>query len=344
MAGKTNALKGFSDKVLFDPSTRYDFEKAIPIEDIDYEKIPVFTYWGNKELPPLPIGFYLKSKDDNTVERLTTYTFHADKLNAASAELFLEKQEEKTRDAKGAIQKLAGFLAKVVDTIGGYPLQEIVERYGNSAEFLFKKAWVADVFTMYLGARLITIGDEIAVSGLQCNCNRRSVIYDDPANDRPLHSLNEVEIKYFSGFDQSLEPIFKVSLPKGFNDGKGEVKNIYVNPMRLEDITAIADGKGQDTTKHKTLQRMICGIPESEIFGLKRGNVFNEDVFKLLDRKDRRCLERIIADIQPGPVNNIKVRCHNCLEAPEVSYTLPWMQQTSFFLFASDEPDIPEDN
>lgn len=339
MATKSKIGGGFSSRTA---TPEFDYEGAIDLADVSYEKVEVGYYWeGRGELPPLPIGFFIPVKEGGGVEHLTTYTFKAEVLKAASSELFLEKSEERARDAKATVQKLSGFLSRSIDTLGGYPLQEIVERFGNSADILFQRAWLGDVFTMYLGARLAVLGDPLAISGIQCNCPRKEAVYDDPENGRPLHSLNEIEIRYMS-LDGKM-PLFKAELPVGFNDGKNLVKNLYCQPLKLSDLSAIADSKGQDTTKHKTLQRMIVGMPESEIFGLKRGSVFTEEVFKKLAIKDRRAVDEIIKELQPGPINNVTTRCNACLDAPKISYTLPWINQTSVFLYASDEPEIPEE-
>lgn len=332
---------GFSDKVSNASDNRFNYELAIPIEDVTYEKIPVSDYWENKILPPLPVGFYIKDKETGIKERMTSYTFKTDVLNTGKAELFLDKAEEKTRDGKAIVNKLSSFLAKTIDTIGGYPLQEIVERYGNTAEVIFQRAWLADIFTMYIGAKLLISGMPFAITGFQCPCFRREIISDN-GEDRPLHNLGDIEIKYFTNLEDK-EPLFKVDLPDGFNDGRGDVKSFYCVPLKLNDIAAFMDSKSQESQKIRSFQRMIVGIPESETYGLKRNNIFGEEIFTLLTRSDRRHIERtIVPNLQPGPINKMPVTCHNCMEAPKLTYQLPWMNQTSFFLFASDLPDIQD--
>lgn len=322
-----------------------DYSKAIPIQELNLDE---FDYGdiGDSELQ-LPIGLFLpreKSEgidgDDPEAEeavssdwdRLVDFEFVSN-IADTEFELTLERYEQTAkRDFSKHISKLGVYFAKAVKSIGGLSLDEISKRMSCSKQDIFTRMWTADVVTLVLGARYAINQDRLYKLNIQCGCDKKTTIESDPENGVPLQSLDSIRIKYFNNESY---PLFLIELPEGFHDGKGQVNKLYFEPLKLYQTSKLTE-RAKGTTDRTTIITQMCvGMPDSEVYGQKRGKVLTQDVMIEFNYSDRRYLDAAIGEINFGPEPQIKVQCPNCIEMTTVDHYLNWLVQTTNVLYGT---------
>ena len=322
-----------------------DFSKAVSMnalitEEFDYGDI------SESELD-LPIGLFLpRSKDLDSTEseleeegttlgdydRLISFKF-IDNIDDTQYELTLEKAEQTAkRDFSKHCQKLAVYLAKTVSHIGDIPLPDIAKRLGCSKEDIFMRMWVADIVTLVLAARYAINKDRLYKLNIECGCDRKTTIESDPENGVPLQSLDEIQI---TNYNNAEYPLFLVELPEGFNDGKGHVSKLYFEPQKLYQMTKMTQRTQDSTDRTNIISQMCVGMPESEVYGQKKGKVLTQDVMINFSYGDRRVVDAAVTKINFGPDPMLKVQCPNCIEGNTVPHYVNWLVQTTNVLYGT---------
>jgi len=345
------AQQGFKEQEQAPSSSRVaDWDaRCIPLDELSYEKTSIRDV-PEGEMPELPIGIFVRTTGtaseeengeapDSSWERLRSFTVHADIGTGRFVKALGRLESKGMQNAKNIINAISRFLAvghenvpPALVTIGGEPLATVARRANLSPQRLIEDMYLADVATMMLGVRLATRGREYAAT-MNCpmrNCNEVC---------KEMCSMDELNIKSIVGLRN--KPVFRVTLENGINDGKTLIKKVYMSPVKFHQLDVFFKRNLQPS---QMLEEVIVGLPESEIYGLKSGKPFCDDLFDRLERtgEDQKSLVQALQKIKPGPDAEFNITCE-CGDN-QLKYPLPWSVQPQEFLYFSNmHPDSSDD-
>lgn len=230
------------------------------------------------------------------------------------------------------INTLREFIPIAVKSIGGKELRQI----NSDPRQLVDRMYMGDVFSLVLAVRCAyqETGD-IAMSG---QCPRCEAINADKGTfSNPYHDLYTVEVRRYRGLRQ--QPLVNVELPDGFKIFELDdepVKLVQMEPLRFHQLKNIADPKG----KFANLNMLNCAVrafPTSETYKDAKGNLITPAIYARIvnSKKDKKVLNDVLENLQPGPVMSIDMDCTSC--GNKWKENLPWAALPSF-LYGSLAP------
>lgn len=316
--------------------------RSIPIEDLEYETITIRDV-PTENVPELPVGIFVEG-EDGQVERHTTYTINP----GIDKGLFMFELGKLEEAAGQNAKKVPGIIAQffggtrgcppAIETIGGIPTADMARRLNTSTQKMFENMYLGDISTMLFGVRLkarkgrrVTINTPCPVTG--CGETNR----DDTL------SLDEIEIKVIpdSVFAKG-KPLFEIKLPKPISDGKGKISHFYCEPLKFYQIALFA-GRGKPAD-FQILQATIDAIPESPIYGARRGKPFCEELYYELGEEGMEVCTmaiRKIASPGPGPVASLPYTC--ACGQQELEFAIPWARNPREFIYFMSQ-ELREEN
>jgi len=310
--------------------------RSIPIEEIKYDTTTIGDYEDHEPLQ-LPIGIFLDGEDEDAPkQRIVDFTIR-EGVGTGDFDEFLAKLDpQQGENGKKTVDTIAFFLGGgrtkdgyhlgAIESMGGIEFREFAKRAGqNSGEQLVRNMYLGDVATIMFDARLRIGGRDFAVDR-ECpvpRCRERC---------RSVQKLDSVKIK--SILDLEDKPLFKFTLRDGMRDGRTVIKNVYVQPLKFYQLGLFAGaGKVPDI---EMLTAMIAEIPESEVYGKKRGNQFCSDLYKTMSTHDINALRQALTRLTPGPLAVIEGI--ECACGEEVfPHQINWARIPRNFLYQSNE-------
>jgi len=291
------------------------------LQTISLEEFKIQSYevqdLGNK----LPIGLF----HPETGERLQEFTLNPYKtkydrqlgslLNAPKVKL-------------GSV--LGNFLPVMVQSIGGYELDELARAFNVSPAKLIENMYLADVLMLVLATRLEAQGSMIGMTAQCPNCGEKNE--DNPDKGRPYHDLSTVEVKVVENL--SSKPMIEVTLENGWEIFGDKITNVIMRPLRLFQIDEIAKPTSGNPIDINLLYAMVCALPQATHLGTveeqlkRRGGIFGDDLYDELTMGDLKRLRKALDVIQPGPDMNTEMICYRC--GHEWQAALPWSALRSF--------------
>lgn len=314
--------------------------RATPIEDLTYHTFKIEEY-NEDELPELPWGFHTPGLGGHEEETFKKYTVNPE-VNGGKYDLFIAGLDPQNgQNVSKIVPTITQFLGGgthqntvykgAIATVGDLPLKELSGRYSSSAvknpntAKLFETAWMADIATMMIGVRLATKnGRDVAVDqecpqGRDCQLGPKTKC-------RTMISLNDLEIKY-AKFKS--EPLFKVTLEDGFSDGESWVKHVFISPLKFKQINEFFGGA--KIPDFETMKAAITAIPESTVYGKKRGTIFCKELYEAMTIDDIDLVREAITAIDAGPKLILDVEC--ACGQMNFPYQLPLFRNPRIFLY-----------
>lgn len=314
------------------------FDQAPSIEEFRTQEA-LFEDYPLGEALELPVGIFYREKEEQPFRRLRKLEINPD-VASGEFEMLLEKAERSAdRDIDKHVAKVSEYLSKAITAIDGVPFKDIARAVSQSPKDVVKRWYMGDVVMAIQAVRDVVQETRDYVSRTQCPCPKNEIIYDCPSKGRPVHSIDSLKFTYLE--DLSGRPIYRVDLRRGFNDGRGDVKKIYIEPMKFFHSGVLAKRDDSLSMTVKMLREMVVGIPDSKVFGQKRGRVFDDLVFGRMHLRDRKLLERSVNQFQIGPELTFKVFCHSCMAGEATDDNVNWMVLTKNFIY--DSADAPND-
>jgi hypothetical protein len=311
-------------------------ERSIPIEELKYDTVTIGDYADDEPLQ-LPIGIFLDGEDEDAAkQRVVDFTIRPG-VETGDFDEFLAKLDPKQgENGKKAVDTIALFLGGgrtkdgyhlgAIESMGGIEFREFAQKAGQSSgEQLIRNMYLGDVATLMFGTRLKIGGRDFAVDR-ECpfpGCRERC---------RSVQNLNTIKIKSIPGLED--RPLFKFTLRDGMRDGRGLIKNVYLQPIKLYQLGLFASAA--KVADIEMMVAMIAEIPESEVYGKKKGNPFCMDLYKTMSSYDINALRQATVRLTPGPVAVIEgVECA-CGEET-FPHQLNWARTPRNFLYQSSE-------
>lgn len=228
------------------------------------------------------------------------------------------------------------YLPRIIDTIGGYPIQTLASELKASPTQLIQNMAMGDLMLLILNARINargglgepTSGDiQMAVKCPQCG-----KLNKDTAES--CHDLKTINVKVPPHFQDKF--IVEVTLEDGFKVGKDLIKRVYMEPLKLHHVTKLGeDEKNPDDVT--ALISLITEIPDSEDKKKVRGTKFFEEDYDNLSMKDLRIMRKAMRSLVPGipgPEIKLEMACINCRNEWEAN---PQWADLRSFLYGFDE-------
>lgn len=320
-----------------------DYNSAIALAELEKEVVD-YGDFDDDELV-LPLGLYLPTGDSEgeeqeesstlSWERLQTFTFK-DGIDSGSYELALERKEGNAKNDFGKhLDKVAWYLGEIVLSIGEVEISEIASRLGCQKVDIFKRMFTGDIMTLCFAARAEVQGSRDYAVRTKCKCNKAKLIQDNL--DTGLHNLNGIQFTFLSNEEF---PLFKVTLPNGFNDGEKLIKDLYIEPLRLTQTAKLENKTVDSTDRTVLLQEMCVGIPDSEVYGLGKSRMLTPKVLELFDKQDRRYLDVAAGEMTFGPIPTISVTCPLCIDPLVFDDYINWLGGLKDFIYASGADSV----
>lgn len=320
-------------------NTTFDLDQAIPIDNIPTYEMRLRELPENEVLP-LIYGIFIEK--DGKLERLTTYTFKSEIIDKTNLETTAVWENEVMRRAdrqagqnmSSHINKIAKMLASCIDTIGGYPLREVVQMAiglnRKDAKTLFESMYQDDVLAMLLSFRTLYNNTfAYSVNEQECNCRKKTITDDSPES---LHSIQDLTIRYLN-ISLQQPPIFKVIVtPFTDSRGKSKIDTVYLSPLKLYHYGLIeSQNQRDDSIVIRQLQLCVVGMPQSEMNGDNLpGRIFDASLWEKCMTSDTRTdLEygiRAISDGQKiGIMPMLEIDCPYCFEPKPITVFINWI-------------------
>lgn len=328
--------------------------RSIPIEEIRYDTVTIGDYEEHEPLQ-LPIGLFIDGEEEgDPKQRITDFTIRPGVCTGDFDEFLAKLDPQQGENPKKTVDTIAMFLGGgrtkdgyhlgAIETMGGVDFREFVKQTNQtSGEQLVRNMYLGDVATIMFGARL-TIGKSYNTdleTGEPLDTRRIAVERECPVPNckekcRSIQTLNHIKIKSIQGLED--KPLFKFTLQQGINDGQSHIKHVYLEPLKLYQLGLFVGGN--KVPDIEMLTAMIAEIPESEVYGRKKGNPFCSDLYKRMSTGDINALRTAAARLTPGPVaviDGIECAC----EQETFPHQINWARMPRNFLYQSY--DLTED-
>jgi hypothetical protein len=320
-----------SEEVVSDSSSEID-SRSVDIATLKYETSNLEEYDAFR-LPELPVGVFVANPDGGE-DRLRTIKLR-DGIDTGDFDLYIAELDPQEGDnPKKTVDTLSSFLgggrvAKsgyhlgAIEAIGDVPVKDLAQRLGyTETAKLFSGMYLGDVATLMFAVRLKTAGKDVAVDRLcpvpQCQERCRSV-----------ESLEPIEIKSFASLPN--KPLFKLTLPRGIKTNKGQINNLYLEPLKLHQLNLfMGGGKVADV---EMLKAMVAEIPEAGT--ARKPRPFTDDLYRFMTQEDIYAFRDVVAQIQPGPTAVLPVGCACGQET--FQHQLNWARMPREFLYKSQK-------
>lgn len=251
----------------------------------DYSEISFkdkeLAHWGLS----LPLGIFLEGK------RLQQFTL---KPYKGSHDVLLGQLEDDNQDLEDSLrlQKIyCNFLPSIVDTIDGWPLNEICSALKISPPRFFGEMYTADILALILNIRCRGYGENISISSTCPYCNYK--INGNESLQLSYHDLSSVIVR---GCETLLKPpIFKIPLQKEYD----KFNSLCWQPPKFKDTT----------------QNVGVNAIFSRIYQENDGDLvpLSQESFSVLFYRDINKLRQSLLLGWFGPEKSIPMDCPSCL-------------------------------
>lgn len=293
---------------------------ATTIDAIPLDALQVDTVEFAEMEQKLPIGVWFEG------ERLQEFTLHPIKTKF---DLVLGRliNAHKTK----VVTILAQFLPQVVETIGGYPVADLASKMSLSPQRFFEGMAFGDVLMLLLHIRKAAQNSTLVAMAADCPaCNYKN--QDNPTKNIPFHDLAGLDIPVVRELSQ--KPVFEVLLEDGLAIHGETIRRILMQPPKLHHMNKISDAMA--VTDVEMLYCMVVGLPDSEIYGKVKGQVFGDDLYGELTIKDLARLRDAIEKIQLVPDMSVEMTCARC--GHEWDSLVNWGNLRAFLFTAPTAP------
>lgn len=271
---------------------------TLKLEELDYNPKD-----GTPELPKLPFGVAIESSDGE-ISMLNTYTFRKSLLSPPyDWQRRLSYNDEKAgNNIEKRVKALAKLLADTVETIGGIPIDDVVQQAiglkDRSKETLFSNCYMADAQVMLFGLRLFTTRSLRYSVRTMCACGKEEINDTDPGD---LHDLKKMEINY-SKVEPTAPIAFRIDFPDTMYDPVGdEIHYAYLSPLRLYQIASFQESTREKLGgEEKQAEMSILCCPESNVFATPGKGGMIKEFFRYLTPNNCSSLTGAIASIGNG--------------------------------------------
>jgi hypothetical protein len=304
------ATMGFANE----PQPGLTERTAFPYDTIKTDKCEI------RDCPcKLPIGIF------HDGQRLIDYTC---KPYTGEEELQLSALSKRFQKKAGDV--LPGFLAGMIETIGGTPIKELASSKSLSVQRVCEQMFLADALTMLLQIRLDSYGERIQLAGQCPNCGNHNK--DREGEYSELDTVELVVVKELP------YPTIELTLEDGFTSFEETIKRVHLRPARVYDLKRMTKQKDEADFEfiHELMLNTVVAIPDSTAWGtssnsdrtgISSGSV--EEIFKLMTPNDRELLKEAVGELANfGPAMTSPMTCRNCRF--EYQALVPWNDLPSF--------------